>query len=648
MKKLVLFFLFFNLIIFPAMAGSADFIGYKNYSENYLNTIIAKTETASYSNVRCDWSIVSHDVSSSIDLYFYSVSTPIFYDGVSASSGIPWIDSGSSVSFDAFRFALSDPSNYSYDFNISHQDSFTLSENTIDNIIYVNGSHTSPYDWENGTISYTLSTYTDIYSTPSATIDGANKTIIFDQATDTLIVYTGNYSASTHNINISIPYNELPDLYYPVNGSTIASEYPSYNTVEFSWEDISSKYIGVISQDEDFETEWYNSTIYGTTWDVILGPGTYYWKIYAYESFSGEYLDPSIGTFSIGAAPSEAGYISISVYDEISGVQLNTFSVELLNDSTVLQKSTTSSYVVFNASEVLAGEYTAKISADDYSPRWRIIDSPENISAYLSQSANNSLIQFALIDYTNLFNYRETRLIITKLGNSGILTISDNYFDAVGLNKVYLANNGNYGLSLLSSEAQRDVGPYIPTVSETTSLVVGDIEIIPDTDVFGNFNYTIQHTNESVSFAWVAPAGSLLSPLTYNITDTDSGLIVYSASSVAPQGVAKYIYPAEGKQYYIQFWASTSGGIISHQEYVRSEENLLDFQISEHWYNMISIFVLMLFGLTFGYRSAPVGAFLTAILAAGLYALGALRLDLSIISFVVILGVLALLRGKQK
>ncbi|AKB19074.1 hypothetical protein MSWHS_2211 [Methanosarcina sp. WWM596] len=451
-----------------------------------------------------------------------------------------------------------------------------------------------------------------------------------------------------YDLIVSIPINQPPNLYYPENGTVIESNYPDYNKVILSWEDCANQYYGVISKYPDFSTIWYESTIQDAEWDVTLDSGTYYWKIQAYDEVNEQYSEPSVGTFSIGNAPSKPGYAKIYAKNESTGVNLTNFSVDLYNDTTYITKSTTTGSIEFSSSEIVEGEYIAKIYANGYSPRWRIIESPETITAYLAAEDMASLVSFNLIDYTNQFKYRETKLLITRPADAGTLTISENYFDAAGLNKVYLENNVNYDLTLQTTSLERSVGPYVATQTDFVSLVVGDIELIPPSTVYGGFNYSIQKTNESVILTWTAPAGSLYSPFIYNITDTSSGEMVYSISSIAPQGIATFNYPSTEKQYYIQFWANTSGGELLHQEYCRSDQQLIDLQVSDYWYNVVSFFILATFGLLFGYRSSKIGAFLTSILALGLYVAGFLRVSEAIAAFVVVLGLLAILGGRKQ
>ena len=518
-------------------------------------------------------------------------------------------------------------------------------------------SYTPSAVYSNSTLHIYLPSKTSYYDdvgklgTPTAIVDDSSSVSAYraegvgkDEKAYAYINVSG-LSAATHYILLSIPLNQPPDITYPTNGTIIASAYPDYNEVTLTWENCSETYYGVISKYSDFSTVWYESTLYSADWNVTLDSGTYHWKVQAYDSLHDQYSNFSYGYFEIGKASSDPGYIRIYAVNESTNKNLTSFSVSLYNDSVFLNKSTTSGYIEFTSSEVVTGEYTAKIYANNYSARYRIINSPDTITAVLAPDSNTSLLVFSMIDYSGQFEYSNTQLVVTKPSSSGSIIISDSYFDAAGANKVYLITGEDYDLTLKSDNAEKSVGPYVVAGSATVSLVVGEIALVPESTLYGGFNYSLTKTNTSVAFSWIAPAGSLNEPFTYNITNS-TGKTVYSLTSIAPKGTATFTYPDPEAQYKIRIYANTTGGTFSHSEYVSGETNLVDLQISDKWYNMISIFGIFIVALTFGYRSASAGAFITSLFAGGLYAIGLLKVDVLILSLCIILGLLAILRGR--
>lgn len=452
-------------------------------------------------------------------------------------------------------------------------------------------------------------------------------------------------SGVTRYLIISIPVNMPPDIIYPLNGSSIASAYPDYNTVPLQWDNVADHYYIAVSKYPNFSSTWYESTVYNSHYNVTLDSGVWYWKITGYNDAISRNSTTTYGYFEIGAGVPESGYIRIYVKDELTGLNISSFTVDLFNSTSYMTKNATSGYVEFSSSEVISGEYKSRIYSSGYSPRYRIITSPETITAVLAGENNTALISFSEIDYSGYFEFSDTRLIVSKPSSSGELLISDSYFDASGSNSVYLVSGTEYNLRILSSTAQKDLSPYVATDTAAVSLVVGDISLVPESSNFGGFNYTISKTNSSVTFSWYAPAGCLVDPIQYTITDSNN-TVVLSSVSVAPVGTATYIYGNPDEQYKITLYVNTTGGILRHVQYVRGEEQPIDLQISDKWYNLISVFGILVLGLIFSYRSASIGALITSIVVAGLYIIGLLKISGLIVSLIVVIGLLAVFRGR--
>lgn len=454
-------------------------------------------------------------------------------------------------------------------------------------------------------------------------------------------------SGTTYNFTISKTIPNIPVISYPTNGASIQIENP-YNVVNISWENSScgTEYNLKFNRGETLDDPWYNISTTDTNYVVYLYPGEYCLSLKVYDENINSWSSEIFYSFSIEDEVPIPAYIGIWVKNEQSLLNLTSYNVEISNNTYTTTKSTSSGYVFFN---VYSGEYIAKITSSGYAPRTIVIDAPDNVTAYLPANTSTQLITFNLIDYTNNFKFLETRLRVTIPTENGGLVISDNYFDASGSNNIYMLKDIKYSLELVSSGYTKGMGTFTPVKDETISLVAGNIEILPESDDYGGFNYKLTKTNESVSITWIAPINSLTKEFSYKIYDTND-TIVYSLSSFSPTGTATYYYPDPTAQYKISIVAETSEGILRHTEFVSGKTNLIDLQlpdeISDLWYNMISIFILLIIGLTFGAKNASVGAFILAIFTAGLYAIGMLRIDVIIIALILIIGVAAILRGK--
>ncbi len=394
--------------------------------------------------------------------------------------------------------------------------------------------------------------------------------------------------------------------------------------------------------------------------ESIIMDDTYYWGEYAGTVYAPANAETVAIKFTGGTGlgynyvdgvsvsindvpPSPPLYLTIKNESDLSTINNATATVS--DGSTEVEYSTTTGIISIPSSEGLTGECTLSISSTDYDARHYTLEEPGNLTAYLSPSSDNVLVQFSLIDYTNTFNYRETRLILSRLTGAQSITVSDTYFDASGVCSVFLRPNNYYSLQLQNDITLRGIGSYVPLLSDSISLVVGEVELVPESSDYAGFNYTLTKTNESISFSWIAPEGSLSADLNYTIFDSND-TIVYTLESDSLSGTASYTYADPSAQYKIVLSVPTTDGTLSHTEYVSGETKLIDLQISEKWYNMISIFILFIIALTFGAKSASAGALITSLSAVGLFAIGMLHCDVLIISLCIILGVLAVLRGR--
>jgi len=341
------------------------------------------------------------------------------------------------------------------------------------------------------------------------------------------------------------------------------------------------------------------------------------------------------------------GPSEISFFKESDALILNNGSIIMYDGSTEIYLTTTDGAVTVPSLWQFSGECSLLASSDAYATRAYIIDAPGNLSVYLAPTSDCVLVKFNMIDYSNMFSFLTTRLIISQIAGSNIIVVSDSYFDVRGSNEVYLMSGVNYILELRTGDYIRSVGTLIPLGDQSSTLVVGTIEILPPSTVYGGFNYSITKTNTTVSFDWYAPPGSLTDNLNYTIFN-NTGAVVYTLVTGISSGTASYTYADPTEQYKIVLYVPTIDGTLRHTEYVTGDSQIIDLQIPDLWYNMICIFVLFLIMLSVGAQSASVGAFLVGICAAGLYALGLFKVSPLVIAIIVVIGVIAIIRGRTQ
>lgn len=320
-------------------------------------------------------------------------------------------------------------------------------------------------------------------------------------------------------------------------------------------------------------------------------------------------------------------------------------SASVDNGTVSVWDATTNGTITYSRSEISSGKCIITASADGFYNRMYIDTIPFERYVYLPPKNESSIVQFSLIDYTNHFNYLNTYLEVSRISFNDNWVVSETYFDAAGYCTVPLVKGINYRLTLVTDGYTRSVGNFIPTADQNIALVVGEVDFVPSFSAYNEFEYNISKTNTTVTLNWIDPKFALINPFQYRIYDMNNTL-VYSLDSNTTAGTATYTYAKPEEQYKIVLTANTTAGEVYHSEYVKGKTNLVDIQTSQKWYNMISIFGIFVIALCFGARSASIGAFITAIFSTGLYAIGFLQVSGLIISLVVVLGLLAVFRGR--
>ena len=380
----------------------------------------------------------------------------------------------------------------------------------------------------------------------------------------------------------------------------------------------------------------FTANVPSNTASVLIDIGIDYASTSAYKI----YLDDISLTLSYTGTPT-----TIYTKDELTrSIIDNTTAVIIADGITQTADSSAGEIIFLNLDP---NTYQLKVSGTNYYTRWLTISANETKTVYLpAKDTDVSLVGFSLIDFTGQLPLSSTTLKISKMTDDGETTISESNFSAAGISQTYLLNGDSYSLTLYTPTYERNAGYFVPGSQETVSLVVGSIPLLPDTTTYGGFNYNLTHTNNSISLAWTAPEGSLLEPFNFSIFDSNN-TITHTYSSSIQSGTTTFNNADPLEQYKISITANTTGGTLSHIEYLTLSEKIIDMQISEKWENMISVFLILILMLCFGYRHASAGALICALSTAGLYVLGLLHISGVILALIVSLGILALLRGSN-
>lgn len=390
---------------------------------------------------------------------------------------------------------------------------------------------------------------------------GSNNgaSFFFNGTMDEMFDYNYALNASERTV-IYQQFQPVPA--YPVGGLIInPTEATTY--VNFSWHDTVYPQDEIIIATDSGFTNMVHDAFHSTDYaNISLTVGTtYYWKVKQFNSGTGSYGNTSaIQTFTLGTVPT---FIRVNVFDELnlSAVPyINVTLVSLPTNTSVNQSSTsTNNWVNFTNPSITDGvEYLAQVSALGYTTRNILINAPGNYSIYLpytATAAGVSQINFVESDYTGLFPYQSTKLIVQKVINTSIVNISSNYFDATGVSTVQLINGQQYQLIVESSLGVRSLGSYIPTASVTSTLLIASFTLLPDSPFNGlvyNFTY---NSNQSIVLQWSDPNSEIVS-LNETITNQLNAIVLQLITSVH-SGQTTYLIANTSSKYLVQLNIST-------------------------------------------------------------------------------------------
>lgn len=435
-----------------------------------------------------------------------------------------------------------------------------------------------------------------------------------------------NVSYSPHVVPLTpngSAFQENVQLFFDQHPSTFSTEYQIAVDPDF---------FGIVTSSL---TESGSSSV-----SVTLPPGTYYWHM---RQNDGSYTDTR--SFTVSEMPATPGNFTFKIFNESNVLQAVSANIALTNATAFLAKS--GSTVTFNSSQVVAGQYVAKVSATNFTTRYYVVESPGNYSFYL---ANNSasiakapvLIRFSLIDNTNDFPYAQTQLVILKQTANGTIIIQNNYFDAGGNNDAELIPGENYILKLVSNSGnERIVGNIVPAVPQSTRLVVGDIDIHQYPNVFGGFGYNLSMSPADVTLQWDNNMSALVGDLRFKVTpQNNTSNQPFEIKSDGPFGKVTYTIPDQNDTYLIEFYAQTTNGTINHKEYYSPTKNLLDFGLSDLTENAICVLILVVIAVMFGAYHAKSGILIVAAIAMLMWIFGILHVASVLIIWVAVFALL--------
>jgi hypothetical protein len=354
---------------------------------------------------------------------------------------------------------------------------------------------------------------------------------------------------------------------------------------------------------------------------TTLPEGNYFWRV---KQPDGSFSD--VRRFSVSNAPPIPGSFNFTIRNELNNSAVSA-TVRIANSTTTLQK--TGSTVLFNSSEVAAGNYSVQVSANGYTTRFYEVVSPGNYTLWiLPTTANYSVVYFSLIDNTNVFRFDATKLEIIKQTPNGSIVIQNSYFDASGLVVASLNQFDSYILKVISDDGvERVLGNYIQAGQTSVQLVISEIILKNfESDIHGGFSYNLTRSPEMIKLEWVNSNNSLTEPFLFQILK--DGVVVMDVNSEAPFGLINYVEDGgldPDATYRIIFTAKTVNGTIRVNELYKigGEPVSIDFEkIPIEVRIVVSLILLILVASLFNITNAKFAAIVVTVVAGFLSMIG--------------------------
>ncbi len=433
------------------------------------------------------------------------------------------------------------------------------------------------------------------------------------------IIATAPAANTSKTWNIQVLNFSLEHL-TPANGSTAASP------VTMTWREwpTTAPHTYQISSDYQF----INIVLSGTANNVnelytitpSLDPGFYYWHV---KNTTGNYSN--YYTFTVSAPAATPGRFNITAFDEQTGARVSSFSAQIYNQTTILNKSTTTGWVNYSESEVGSGQYLIRIIPNNsYASRSVLATSPTNVSVWLPATSNTiDTIAFYLLDYTNNFPWDTSYLSLTK--NNTVMHSA--YFDADAKVAAYLIRGESYGITITNGNSIHSWGNYISTASGNVEVVIMNIGV--NSTLRNPFVYNVTWNSNDIILQWSDSFGVMTS-LNYSIYKGSSRTLVHQLITSVNHGSSDYIVTNTSDVYYVSVSALTTNG-YRNQSYVidyRSGQSATagespelynwsygSVTIPEWVKNAFAVLALMILAGSFGAMHRGEGAIITGVMS---------------------------------
>lgn len=271
--------------------------------------------------------------------------------------------------------------------------------------------------------------------------------------------------------------------------------------------------------------------------------------------------------------------------------------------------------------------YTFSVTSDGYTQRNKYVEQLGNVDNLylLSNQTDQVTSQFILEDTTNTFD-SESRLIIERSVEGNGNDWETVYSDSFGVEGVTatLQEDVRYRISLENDEIRRTIGPYRATISEvvTISPESGEIEISSE----GSWSAGASYSNDNINVRFHDPTNAVDSvSITIHERGNESNTLAVNDEYVDPTDLrAEYAVPDEYNEsnWIVEITAEHAGESTTIGFQVGPTLDTVPSDLDPLWRNVISVIIILTFGLGISVINRAVGAIVLACVGGLLWWIG--------------------------
>lgn len=402
---------------------------------------------------------------------------------------------------------------------------------------------------------------------------------------------------------------------------------------------------------EHWFTSWYNATVPSTcvTYDpdtLILryevrdvGDATDYdWA----QCYNGSWINFSVASpgVSRGKLFEEQillGYdfatgINVTIYNEITEELFNMSHVNETRLEIICGENSTIVNITDNS-----GVYNTTCLISDTKLRLSMTLNGETYFRTLLPDTNSSTFymadlitdivvktDFLLADFTG--DYVDGYGKISKRLQNGTEVIISDYFDASNTLIAFLAQNGEYIISVNTETSSFSFGDYLADAARSKVLQINTMEFLPDTTtILGSVYTQVTKSTDKIIFMYNDSLNQTTNVSFYVYNSTNTSQVLHFDDSTTSSSYFEYAVPDINQSYIVVYvYEHDEHGTQSGRVVISWQRSIVIEQLESkpYYYSLFAIVLCVILMFAFGPRHVDVGAIFTALAGAYFWYIG--------------------------